>query len=80
MEIVVHEDVLHQLTCISLSPSVRIMSAQLVTTLFLCVAYTQGTHPYVCQNDLIRRLLAASEMNRTFGRDEDKQLDVLMLR
>ena len=80
LAIVVNDDVLQQLTCISLTPSVRIMSAQLVATLFLCVAYTPSTHSYICRSDLIRRLLAACEMNRVFGRDEDKELDVLMLR
>lgn len=80
MEIVSNADVLHQLTCISLTPSVRIMSAQLVATLFLCVAYTPSTHFHICQPDLIRRLLEACEMNRVFGREEDKQLDTLMLR
>lgn len=80
MDIVCDSDVLHQLTCISLTPSVRIMSAQLVATLFLCVAYTPETHSYICQPDAIRRLLAACEMNRVYGSDENKQLDRLMLR
>lgn len=80
MEIVCNEDVLNQLTCISLTPSVRIMSAQLVATLFLCVAYTPSAHPYISQPDFIRRLLGACEMDRVFGSNEDKQLDPLMLR
>ena len=54
MEIVYDGDVLHQLTCISITPSVRIMSAHLVATLFLCVANTSTTHQYICQPDLIR--------------------------
>lgn len=80
MEIVYNEDVLNQLTCISLTPSVRIMSAQLVATLFLCVAYTPMTHSYISQPDFIRRLLSACEMNRVFESSENKQLDALMLR
>ena len=80
MEIVQNTDVLNQLTCISLTPSVRIMSAQLVATLFLCVAYTPTTHAYICRPDLIRRLLTACELNRVYARDENKKLDTLMLR
>lgn len=80
MEIAHNEDALDQLTCISLTPSVRIMSAQLVATLFLCMAYTPTTHYYISQPDFIRRLLHACEINRAFGNDEDKQLDTLMLR
>lgn len=80
MEIVYDGDVLHQLTCISITPSVRIMSAHLVATLFLCVANTSSTHQYICQPDLIRRLLTACEISRVFGRDEDQHLDTLMLR
>ena len=80
MEIVNDGNVLHQLTCISLTPSVRIMSAQLVATLFLCVASTPSTHSYICQPNLVRRLLAACEMSRVFSRDEDEHLDTLMLR
>ena len=80
MEIVCNEDVVDQLTCISLTPSVRIMSAQLVATLFLCVAYTPTTHPYISQPDFIRRLLKACDMDRVFGSNENKQLDTLMLR
>ena len=79
MEIATNQDVLFQLTCISLTPSVRIMSSQLVATLFLCVAYTPSTHEHLSHPVIIRRLLKACKMKREFGEKEDEQMDTLML-
>ena len=81
-EIASNPDCLDQLTCISLTPSVRIMSVQLVATLFLCVAYTPSTHSSLSKPLLIRRLMEASAKDRKFSsdnQDEGKQ-DMLMLR
>jgi len=79
MEIATNEDTLLQLTCISVSPSVRIISPQLVATLLLCVAYTPSTHKYLAHPDIIRRLMEACRLKREFWQDEDKQMDTLML-
>ena len=79
MEIATNEDALLQLSCISLTPSVRIMSPQLVATLFLCVAYTPGSHKYLAHPVIIRRLMEACKIKREFGQDEDTQMDTLML-
>ena len=79
MEIATNQDVLFQLTCISLTPSVRIMSSQLVATLFLCVAYTPSTHEHLSHPVIIRQLLKACKMKREFGEKEDEQMDTLML-
>ena len=84
MRIASNEGCLDQLTCISLTPSVHIMSVQLVATLFLCVAYTPSTHPFLTRPLLIRRLMEASDKDRNFtfnnnDLEEGKQ-SVLMLR
>ena len=79
MEIATNQDVLFQLSCISLTPSVRIMSPQLVATLFLCVAYTPSTHEHLAHLVIIRRLLKACKMKREFGEKEDEETDTLML-
>ena len=85
-----HKECLDQLTCISLTPSVRTLSMQLVATLFVCMAYTPSTHPYLTKPLLVRRLLEACSKERKSSRrqeeeegeeeEEDENLDVLMLR
>lgn len=80
-EIGFNQDCLEQLTCISLTPSVRVMSVQLVATLFLCAAYTPTTHPFLAKPLLIRRLLDACAEERVFPDEgEDGRQDILMLR
>lgn len=83
IKIAYNEECLDQLTCISLTPTVRIMSVQLVATLFLCVAYTPLTHPFLAKPLLIRRLLDACAKDRIFrneDEEDDKVQDMLMLR
>ncbi len=59
IEVAYNDECLEQLTCISLTPSVGIVSVQLVATLFLCLAYNPLTHPSLTKPLLIRRLLDA---------------------
>lgn len=83
LEIASNQECLEQLSCISLCPSVRIMSVQLVATLFLCIAYTPDTHPFLAQPFMIKRLLSACAKERVFTDDDDdndKRRDMLMLR
>lgn len=70
MEIASNEDALNQLTCISLTPSLRILSPQLVATLFLCLAYTPQTHKHITNPTFIRRLLEAYKILRTNSSDD----------
>ena len=57
-EIANNAEFLDQLTCLSTCPSFDFaLSSQLVATVFLCLAYTQSTHPFLTKPLLIRRLL-----------------------
>ena len=84
MLIASNEACLDQLTCISLNPSFLITTVQLVATLFLCVAFTPSTHPFLTRPLLIRRLMEASDKDRKFTFNnsdlEEKKQNVLMLR
>ena len=80
MRIASNEACLDQLTCISLTPSVHIMSVQLVATLFLCVAYTPSTHPFLTRPLLIRRLMEASNNSRNNNSNQDEAEKLLMVR
>lgn len=80
VEIASNHDALHQLTCISLTPSVRILSPQLVATLFLCVAYTPETHQHIARPTYIRRLLEAYKIPRVPSAGDDLDEAALMLR
>ena len=75
-------DALMQLTCISLSPSMRISSAQIVATLFLCLANTTETHHSVAHSVIISRLLDACSPNiqRTLTQGDDMELERLLLK
>ena len=77
MSIASKSDVLQQLTCISLTPSVRVMSPQLVATLFLCVAYTPETHRHLADPVVIERLLEACGIPRREG--DEGNINSLML-
>ena len=77
-ELAQNEDCLQQLTCLSLSPSVRTLSVQLVATLFLCVAYTPSTHPFLTRPLLIRRLLDACAKDH--GDNAEDEQDMLMVK
>ena len=77
MEIATNQDVLLQLTCLSLTPSVHIMFPQHVAMVFVTVAYTDSTHEHIAQSVIIRRLLEACKM-RELGQKDD-QIEILML-
>ena len=62
MEIAINQDVLFQLTCISLTPSVRIKCRHVVGMLFAGVAYTPSTHEHLAHPVIIRRLLEACKI------------------
>lgn len=72
--------VVEQLTCISLSPSVRTMSSLLVATVFLCLAATPETHHHISTPLVIGRLIEACSLERDLKRGKDKEIDMLLLR
>ena len=75
MEIAINQDVLFQLTCISLTPSVRIKCRHVVGMLFAGVAYTPSTHEHLAHPVIIRRLLEACKIREL----EDERMDTLTL-
>ena len=75
MEIATNQDVLFQLTCISLTPSVRITSTHFVAMLFAGVVYTPSTHEHLAHPVIIRRLLEACKIRE----HEDERMDTLVL-
>ena len=79
MRIASRPEVLHQLVCISLSPSVRIMSSILVATLYLCVAATQETHRHIATVGIIGLMEACVREGDTQG-DQQRQKDNLLLK
>lgn len=72
--------VVEQLTCITLSPSVRTMSSLLVATVFLCLAATPETHHHISTPLVIGRLIEACSLERDLKRGKDKEIDMLLLR
>ena len=74
IEIATNQDVLFQLTCISLTPSVPIRSRQVIAMLFAGVAYTPSTHEHLAHPVIIRRLLVACKMGKRY-----EQMDTLVL-
>ena len=79
MAIASRPDVLHQLICISLSPSVRTMSSILVATLYLCLAATQNAHSLIAGVGIIG-LLEVCNRADTPETDKDKSRDILLLK
>ena len=72
-----NQDVLFQLTCLSLTPSVHIMFPQHVAMVFVSVAYTPNAHEHIAQSVIIRRLLEACKMRELEQKDD--QIEILML-
>ena len=79
MRIATRSDVLHQLICISLSPSVRLMSSILVATLYLCLAATQETHTYIATAGIAGLMEVCIHQCDTQG-DEQRERDNLLLK
>lgn len=77
MKIAMNQDVLFQLTCLSLTPSVHIMFPQHVAMVFVSVAYTPSAHEHIAQSVIIHRLLEACK-RRALGQKDD-QIEILML-
>ena len=71
------EGFLEQLTCISFTPRTQIFPMQLVGNIFVHMAYTPSTHPFLTNPLLITRLLDACDSHRAQSSD---LLDSLMLR
>lgn len=79
MAIATRSAVLHQLICISLSPSVRTMSSLLVATMYLCLAATLKTHKHISTVGTIG-LLEACALERDSKGDKQKEMDILLLK
>ena len=61
MTIASNESCLHQLTCLALTPSMEVYCKHLVATIFMGIANTPSTHPYLAKPLLITRLLDACD-------------------
>lgn len=79
MTIASRPDVLQQLICISLSPSVRTMSSLLVATLYLCLAATPETHRHISTVGTVG-LLEACSLQRDSKGDKEKEMDIQLLK
>jgi hypothetical protein len=72
--------VLHQLICIALSPSVRIMSSILVATLYLCLAATPETHRHISTVGIVGLMEVCVRQSTDVQGDKQKERDNLLLR
>ena len=79
MAIATRPEVLHQLICISLSPSVRVMSSILVATMYLCLAATTDTHKHISTVG-ISGLLEVCAQERDSRGDKQKEMGNLLLK
>lgn len=79
MTIAEQPDVLHQLICISHSPSVRIMSSILVATVYLCLAATPETHKHTA-NVGVFGLMEVCVRESNIKGDQERDMDTLLLR
>ena len=71
--------VLYQLICISLSPSVRIMSSILVATMYLCLAATPETHKHIATVGIVG-LLEVYAQERDSNGEKKKEMEILLLK
>lgn len=78
VKIATQHGVLKQLICIALSPSVQIMSSILVATLFLCLAATRETHPFITVG--IIGLMEACVRESDIQTNQQKERDNLLLK
>ena len=79
MKIASRPEVLHQLICIALSPSVRTMSSILVATLYLCLAATQDTHSHIAAAGIIG-LMEVCVLQQDAQGDAEKERDNRLLK
>ncbi len=69
-------EALHQLVCVSHSPSYEVLLSQLVATIFLCLAHSPKVHGYLAHSQLVTDLLEASEVRKEQGVEK---LDSILL-
>lgn len=79
MPIATEPKVLYQLICISLSPSVRVMSPILVATMYLCLAATPDTHRHIATVG-VTGLLEVCGQERDPKGDKQKEMGNLLLK
>ena len=61
LEIASNQAILHQVSCVSIAPSLSIYCPQLIASFFGNLAFTPESHQYIADSTYIRRLLGASE-------------------